>query len=227
MKSKPKLFVAVPMYGGVPHEFMESMMRLQMEPPYDLEIKFLPGDSLVARARNSLTAEFLKSDCTHLLFIDSDLVFSSDQIRAIVEADKEVIGGFYPKKKEGPLEWVCNSTIPPTPVGLDGLQEVRFMGTGFLLVRRTVFERMLEVLGEAIAFHPDHAPTTVEWDFWAVGPYRDKAGFARYLSEDWYFCQRWLDLGGKVYGHSRVILKHIGQASYPLASQMGALDATR
>ena len=218
-----KLFVAVPVYGGMPFEFVQSLMRLQARPPCNLEIKFMPGDSLVSRARNSLTAAFLKSDCTHLLFIDSDLVFSGDQILRLLEHDQPVIGGFYPKKKEGPIEWVCNAYKAKLHPGKTGLQEVRFIGTGFMLVKREVFTAMIKNLGKKIAYHPDHAPAETEWDLWPVGPYTDKKGFTRYLSEDWYFCQRWLDLGGQVFGDARVILKHVGHAVYPLASQLPEL----
>ena len=221
-----KLFVAVPVYGGVCVEFLQCLMKLQANPPCEMSLQFLPGDSLVSRARNTLTASFLKTDCTHLLFIDSDLIFSPDTVRRLIAHDKEVIGGFYPKKKQGAVEWVCNSFVegqqPPQP---DGLQSLRYMGTGFLMVRRSVFEQMIEKYGATIAYHPDPAPHTTEYDIWPVGPYTDAKGFTRYLSEDWYFCQRWLDMGGTVWGDTHIHLHHVGQAVYPLQTQMAELIA--
>jgi hypothetical protein len=222
-----KLYIAIPVYGQVPVEFMQSMMRLQNDLPCDCQIKFLPGDSLIPRARNSITAAFLKSDCTHLLFIDSDLIFSSDHIRRLMAHEKDVIGGFYPKKKEGPIEWVCNAKRGKLHPDKNALQEVRFIGTGFLMIARTVLEQMIAKHGAQIAYSPDHAPKETEWDLWPVGVHRDAKGFARYLSEDWFFCQRWIDMGGKVYGDARVILKHIGQATYPLKSQEHELLAPK
>lgn len=219
---KPNLFVAIPAYGSMPYEFLRSLMAFEVEHTMDASIRLLPGDSLVSRARNTLTAEFLKTDCTHLLFIDSDLVFDAKQVQRLLDHDLDVVGGCYPKKQQGPLEWVCN--IRPgveTPTS-DGLQEVRYIGTGFMMVKRAVFERMMAAHPE-IAYRPDPRPTETEWDFWAVGPYQDAQGFRRYLSEDWYFCQRWLDLGGKVFADTRVILKHVGQAVYPLKTQMAEL----
>lgn len=209
----------------MPFEFVKSLLELYAAPPFaELQIKFMPGDSLVSRARNSLTAAFLQTDCTHLLFVDSDLVFSGEQIQRLVEHDVDVVAGFYPKKKDGDLEWVCNALR--NEVLPSGLQEVRYMGTGFLLVKRAVFERMIERYGDEIMFHPDHTPSATEYDFWQVGVYKYPDGNRRHLSEDWYFCQRWLDLGGKIYGDTRVILRHIGHASYPLQSQMAALNPT-
>ena len=134
-----------------------------------IAVEFKTGDSLVARARNSLTSDFLKTECTHLLFIDSDLVFSAEQIGRLLAHGKEVIGGFYPKKMEGLVQWVCNGMDgKPTP-GPDGLQELRYIGTGFLLVRRDVFERVIAEYGEEIAYHPEHSPKSVEYDLWPVG----------------------------------------------------------
>lgn len=217
----PKLFIAIPSYNGVPIEFLQSMMKLQANPPCNMQLKFLPGDSLVSRARNTLTAMFLKTDCTHLLFIDSDLIFSGEQIKTLLDCNKSVIGGFYPKKKEGAIEWVCNSHKVATKPDAKGLQDVRYIGTGFLMVKRDVFKRMIKKFGKTTAYHPDSAPKEIEHDLWPVGVYD-----GRYLSEDWYFCQRWLDMGGKVYGHTRVILKHIGQAIYPLKVQVKELCQT-
>lgn len=221
---KPHVFVAVPVYGWEPVQFRQCMMKLQANPPCDIQIADLVGDSLVARARNTLSKQFLESDCTHLLFLDSDLIFSPEHIARLVSHDVDCVSGFYPKKQEGELQWVCNAKLDTLTPREDGLQEVRYMGTGFMLIKRHVFERMIAAYGRQIAYHPDSAPDKTEWDFWSVGPY-EKDGFTRYLSEDWYFCQRWLDLGGKVYGDTKVIAKHIGHAVYPLQSQMAAVEA--
>lgn len=224
--SPPNIFIGIPVYGQMPVDFVQSLLRLQSGPPVQMCVKLLPGDSLVSRARNTMTADFLKTDCTHLLFIDSDLVFSADQILRLLDHDKDVIGGFYPKKQEGDVEWVCNATIPFSTPSADGLQRLRYIGTGFMLIKRGVFERMIESIGPQIEYHPDPRPTEIEWDFWAVGTHRDAKGYARYLSEDWMFCQRWLDLGGEVWGDTHVILRHFGTASYPLKSQLSQLIAT-
>lgn len=222
---KQNLFIAVPVYGGgSPVEFWQSLMKFQAAPSCNYSLSFLPGDSLVSRARNTLTAKFLDSNCTHLLFIDSDLVFSADQIKRLLDHDREVVAGFYPKKKDGPaIEWVCNVFNGLTPPTDTGLQRIDYAGTGFLLIKREVFERMIAAYGPQLKYHPDSHPQDIEYDFWSVGVYEDKKGFRRYLSEDWFFCQRWLDLGGEIYGDTRVILRHIGTASYPLQHQEKSL----
>lgn len=209
-----KLFVALPCYGDMPAQFAQCVTRLALAPPVSLQLRFGIGDSLVSRVRNTLTADFLASDATHLLFIDSDLVFSGDHIARLVSHGEPIVGGFYPKKKDGKLEWVCNSKLDFPPPDKRGLQELRYIGTGFLMVEREVFYKMIEHSPD-MRYDADGSGRA-EHDFWRVGVHQAEDGARRYLSEDWYFCQRALDLGISIFMDTRVVLKHIGQITYPL-----------
>ena len=99
---KNKLFIATPMYGGMAHGlYIKSCLDLQTTmAKYGIEIKFsfLFNESLITRARNYLVDEFLRTDYTHMMFIDSDIHFSPQDIIALLALDKDVIGGPYPKK---------------------------------------------------------------------------------------------------------------------------------
>jgi hypothetical protein len=217
----PKLFIGLPIYAQVPADFMACLLALQACKPCELEVHFCQGDG-IARSRNQLTARFLGSDCTHLLFIDCDLIFSPEHVARIIGHDVPVVGGLYPKKQEGRVEWVINACLTPTAPDARGLQPVRYIGTGFLCVQRAVFERMIAAHPE-IAFNADYGARDVQHDLWPMGVYQYPDGSSRYLSEDWFFCQRWLDLGGEVLADTRVILKHIGPAVYPLQTQIADL----
>lgn len=229
MHSPIKLFIGLPIYSQVPAFFLQSLLALQARKPLRtpdgrdirIEIHMSQGDG-VARSRNQLTADFLASDCTHLLFIDCDLIFSAEQVARIVSHDVPLVGGLYPKKQEGPVEWVLNS-FPATEPDDNGLHPVRYIGTGFMCIQREVFERMIIRWGTEIEFTGDYGKRRREHDFWPMGVYTYPDGTRRYLSEDWYFCQRWLDLGGTVLADTRVIVKHLGPAVYPLASQEAEL----
>jgi hypothetical protein len=216
--SAKKVFIGMPIYGQVDSNFFKSCMKLVAE--FSVNACILPwvGDSLIPRARNSITARFMESDCTHLLMIDSDLIFSNDHIHRIASHSEDVIGGFYPKKKEGNIQLVCNSA-DGAEVREDGLIPVKYIGSGFIWVARRVFEAMIERHREDIEFHPDEQEKRTEWDFWPIGVYKYPDGTKRYLSEDWYFCQRALDLGFKVWGDTNIVLKHSGSAVYPLSYQ--------
>jgi len=228
-----KVFIGVPVNNEMKVHFAASLLALQADKsrqPCEFDVRFGHGDG-VARTRNNLTAEFLKSDCTHMLQIDCDLIFSVDHIRRLVSHDVDVVGGFYPKKQEGPLEWVINTFPVHSPRRPDGLQKLAYIGTGFLCVRRRVFEQMISAYPH-IAFGADYGKRDVIHDLWPMGPYcADCARAAdhlcthtpdrrRYLSEDWYFCQRWMDMGGEVFGDTGVVLKHVGPAIFPLITQI-------
>jgi len=74
---KRKLFVATPMYGGQCNGiYTRSLCDLTaLCVRYGIEVRsyFLFNESLITRARNYCTDEFLRSDAEHLLFIDSDI----------------------------------------------------------------------------------------------------------------------------------------------------------
>ena len=88
----PKLHIATPMYGGnCTAGYASSMLNLSRVMPY--EHNFVTNESLVTRARNMLTHNFLSTDCTHMLFIDADVAFDPQGIVKMVESDLPLIGG--------------------------------------------------------------------------------------------------------------------------------------
>lgn len=214
-----KLFIGVPIYGPVNSDFHQAMGVLrQCNQSNGIVIYEHIGDSLVSRARNAITRAFLESDCTHLLFIDSDLVFSLDQIVRLMEHPEDVVGGVYFKKSEGEPQMVCN-LLNQIEFKDNGLMEGKYVGTGFLRISRRVFELMIQEFGKDIWYllDPDH--TQKEYDFWRNGVYTYPDATRRYLSEDWWFCQKWRDIGGRVWIDRSVVLKHSGSALYPLSYQ--------
>jgi FkbM family methyltransferase len=223
--SAPKLFVAVPVYGAPTVGFMQSLIHLVTAAPCDLELRILNGDSLVSRARNSLTADFLASDCTHLLFLDSDLVFSPEQVGRLASHPEAIVAGLYPKKCSGPVQWVMNTLLPGEmvpPMTASGLQAVRYAGTGCLRIAREVFVELAKRHPEE-SYPTDQQPSRREQDFWRVGVYTDPQGGTRYLSEDWFFCQRAREAGYTVWMDVRVICKHTGIHTWPDAEQTAAI----
>lgn len=210
-----KLFLALPVYGGYDPLFINSLLRLQAEPPCSLIVRPCIGDSLVARARNKLAAEFMETDATHMLFIDTDLVFLPEHVGRLIGHDVPIVAGLYPKKQPS-LAWVVN-TLPSEEPDELGLQKVKYIGTGFLMIRRDVIERMIaEVPGIAYTTDAGQVKRT-EHDLFPAGPMFDpEQGTTRYHSEDWGFCRRALDLGYDVLADTRVALKHVGSCVYPL-----------
>jgi hypothetical protein len=99
-----------------------------------------------------------------MLQIDSDLLFTAKHIEDITSHDEGIVGGFYPRKSDGPLAWIANGfddgTNPPNEKGLVNLM---YMGTGFLCVKREVFEKMREKWPEDnyVADGPGNGSSTI------------------------------------------------------------------
>ncbi len=196
---------------------------------------FLPGDSLVNRARNNLAKRFLEglpgkdgagNDVVikhdWLLFLDTDLIFQPPDVDKLYQfAIKKGVGvycGTYPIKQLKP-KVVFNNIGGQVP-DAEGIVEVREAGTGFMLIHRNVFEQMQEKFKDEIEYCVDMGDPKLEqviaWDFFSVGVRFDKdLNRKRFLSEDWYFCQRWRELGGKVLMHTKTSCNHIGVYNYP------------
>jgi FkbM family methyltransferase len=238
-----KIYVAVASHFSN-HDliFLQSMMQLVLWPPVPMSFGW-SCDPSVERARNILTANFLASDCTHLLFIDADIAFSPEDVKRIASHNEDVVGGIYPlKTMESDVKWcgnghcvtaiicdtasICNAATgcagatKPDEVRPNGLQEVGCIGTGFMCIARRAFERFLEADGDKIRYAQDWPPYREEFAFWRQ-TVRNVNGKKRFLTEDWNFCYRYRELGGKIFADTRVILKHAGRAVWPLPFQQG------
>src|SRR5689334_13432227 len=137
-----KLFIGIPAYQPVYPQFFMCILDM-VRSVVGFQLGIAVGDSLVGRARNHLVADFLDTDADTLLQIDSDILFTPKHIERITSHSEPIVGGFYPRKSDGPIAWIANGfeegTHPPDERGLVNLM---YMGTGFLCVKREVFERM-------------------------------------------------------------------------------------
>lgn len=222
-----KVFIALPIYWNVDPLFAVSWIRFTQNMDFDNTIhgvmKPLIGDSAIGRARNQLTRQFLESDCTDLLFVDTDLVFSSDHVKRIVSHEEDIVGGLYCKKAQGEPQLVLNTLDTPAETKDSGLIEVKYIGTGFMRIRRSVFEKMIEAWGDDMWYAPDQEKGATEYDFWHMGVYEYPDKTRRWLSEDWWFCQKARDLGIQIFADTHILCAHSGHALYPLKDQEGKL----
>jgi len=163
---------------------------------------------------------------THLLCLDADIEFEPEDIIKMLDYNKPVVGGIYPKKK---INWdkiteLVNQTneitltseaiqaITKEPVLIllddptnninDDFIETRYTGTGILLVQRNVFEKMRTNF-------PNDIYNTIYFRYFDT---EIKDGI--YLSEDYWFCDRWRQLGGKIYVYTKFKCRHWGTYAY-------------
>ena len=205
-----KVHICMPCYGGNLTEstFMSFIKwsNTARQLGIDWTMETMTNESLITRARNTLTAKFLNNqDSTHLMFIDSDIGWEPWHLLVMLNADKDVIGGLYPMKSL-PIKWCVNGFEGAKEDG--PLQEVSKTGTGFLLIKRHVFEK-LKTHPHVVPFKNDIG-LPVELDANMKTYFDTGVRENRYYSEDWAFCENWRDLGGEVWVDKRVLLRHSG-----------------
>ncbi len=227
-----RLCIGTPCFGGnVTDHYTISLLGLQaacFRRGISLSFCLLHGDALITRARNSVVAEFLNDkSATHLLFIDADIGFSPDDVFRLLDADRDLVGGAYPVKTlnwarvrndaainpafdpASTLDYVVEQKEPLTVV--NGFVQARYVGTGFMLARRHVFESMVAHYPE-IRYQRSHASADVNIESSGLAAFFDcmiDRDSGHYLSEDFTFCKRWIDMGGELWVDLQSRLRHV------------------
>jgi hypothetical protein len=112
-KMKAHIVVGTPMFGGMCSGFysqsVSSLQRFLNEQGIAFNSINIYNESLIQRARNAMVKNAFKTDFTHFMFIDSDIRFHGNDVISLIQADKPVIAGIYPKKE---INWK-RSQMPP------------------------------------------------------------------------------------------------------------------
>jgi hypothetical protein len=233
-EKRPKIMIATPMYGGMCTGMyvlgLLNTMNVMRELKVEVRWAHMTNESLITRARNELARAFLASDCDYLMFIDADIGFDGQAIAHLLAVDDDIVCGIYPKKE---VNW--DSVKRAVAAGKEDIQdhagafvfnmvgeahvetdgrgaiEVRHGGTGFMLIKRGVFDHLAP-----------HVPTyrvssfqdletgeyvkPLTYEFFATSI--DESGAL--LSEDYHFCELFRKHGGKIHAHPFVRLTHTG-----------------
>ena len=230
-----KVFVATPMYGGVCHgQFLKSINALLLkgrDKGHEITFTDLYNESLINRARNTLTELFLRTNSEYLLFIDADQGFDADAVLRMINENLDIVGAAVPMKginwqrvekavKDGKTDlakqtgiYNVNMSQQQKDIFLknpNSVAEIEYIGTGLMLIKRDVLEILKEHVG---AYRSDQLEVgTIKkgdtvYDFWktVVDPKSE-----RLLSEDYNFCKLWKDQGGKIYLAPYVKVVHAG-----------------
>ena len=215
-----RVHICMPCYGGQLTEstFMSFIKWANAcrQLGIDWTVETMTNESLISRARNTLTAKFLQTEgSTHLMFIDADIGWEPWHLLVLLDAQKDVIGGLYPMKSL-PVKW-CVNGIPGKPEEPDGkLIEVTKTGTGFMLIKRDVFEKLNA--HPAVRHFNNDIGLPKELDPFMKTYFDTAVREGRYYSEDWTFCENWRDLGGQIFVDKRVLLKHTGTYVFDYAT---------
>jgi hypothetical protein len=218
---KKKLFIPVICYNHTANtEYMMSLIALtHVLKNSGIEFVLYPivFDSLVSRARNAAVAQFLHSDCTDLIFIDSDIEFDPESVIKLLRHGKEVVAGVYAKKYyvldrvfqgEEIVDFVISGNVE---LNSQGLIECTYAPTGFLMINRSVFQKMMSAYPH-LKYRNDidgYGNLDTFYDFFHVSV---RNGILE--SEDWGFCSLWRELGGKILIDPTICLGHVGWTTF-------------
>tara|TARA_R110002012_G_scaffold306196_1_gene510725 strand:- start:24 stop:842 length:819 start_codon:yes stop_codon:yes gene_type:complete len=238
---KNSFFVATPVHSDVSIHYLQACLDFQKECfKKDILVSFqLMKSSLVTQGRNLCVSGFMESNHTHLLFIDSDIDFLAESVFKMADCSKDVISVAYPLKtfnwekgwrkiQEGKIKSVedlRDKAFYQYPMKVadekniiikDGVIEVTHSPTGCMLIKRSVIERMIEA-------YPDKE---IKQGTIINGELMDRRYFYNlfdtdfdpktktYLGEDFAFCKRWKDIGGKCHALVTEKITHAGEHCY-------------
>ena len=232
---RPSIMIATPMYGGMctGHYVAGLLSTINKLKSVGVPVYWaqMMNESLITRARNELARLFLEKGFDYLMFIDADISFDGHAVAQLMAADRDIICGIYPKKE---VDWkqikkavkagkedienyggafVMNMAGEKQESDDDGVIEVRHGGTGFMLIKRKVFEDLMpHVPTYRVSSHKENGeyikPLTHEFFATSI----DETGAL--LSEDYHFCDLWRKHGGKIFANPFIKLEHVGTYVY-------------
>jgi hypothetical protein len=232
---RSKIMIGTPLYGGsiMGNYLLSISSTMQWAAKIGVEInpQFIFGATYVHLARNMIANAFMKSDCTHLIFVDADQGWMASNFFELVLQEKDIVGGLYSKRRRNwkavkaaalagvPAEMLahCSGEFPMHPLkghditlGLEP-QMVLTLPTGFMCITRKPFEAFMQA-------HPDKQTTPGNpghfgWEFFEAGV-RTYEGSKGFDSEDNYFCKDMNLLGFPTWFCPWMLISHFGQELY-------------
>lgn len=213
--SNQHVHFSIPLLDGkVSDAFLVAMMKFVVISK-DLGIQFsidtMKYDALITRVRNNLVARFMTNPhATHLMFLDSDMIFDAEYIVRLLIARKDIVGAVYPMK-----------TLPPTydfnplenPDGETDLISVSELSTGFMMIKKGAISKMMDSHPELKYIDKEMVKEAMPYTYALFDTSIDVMN--NYLAEYQTFSRRWTDLGGKLYADVGLKIDHIGQVAFP------------
>lgn len=216
-----KVVFAIPTIdGAIRSECMLSLMtaqRLLFEAKIESDVLVIADCPYLPTARNTLAAMFLRDpEATDLFFIDSDVGFDAMAVIRMVNRPEEIVAGIYPLKRDSGGWPVVMQTRDGIPIGREGLIEADFLPTGFMRIKRSALERLMEAYpclryADSVVETMGDGTLREAWDFFHMGIDFERQ---RWTTEDYAFCQRWRELGGRLWIDPDIDFQHVGRKAY-------------
>jgi len=227
--------LSTPCYGGMClQKYAESILNLQIlaaQAGVQLYIDTLENESLVQRARNVAVGRFMqKSNADYFMFIDADIHFDPASVIRLMQSGHDLSVACYPKKfvdwnqaanavkkgDERSMEMLSASLVVNFGAHkveiVNGFAPVLDGPTGFMVIKRSVFQQMEKKYPELNCVN-DHQNRDFD-TYHACFDCMIDPDNRRYLSEDYAFCRRWQQMGGKIYADTQTTLGHVGNLPF-------------
>lgn len=203
--------IAIPAYTGTIHlgtmrSLFTDLLELQARGD-EWTIHDECGNALIADARALIVSQFLASNCDTLVFVDSDVSWEKGALLKIIDAKVDMVAGIYPQRRD-PINYCVKWINKPDLVAVDGLLEVEGVPAGFMKVSRSQIEKMIEQYPDS-EFYVEAAPNKKCWALFAdyrIGKHK--------MGEDYAFCKRWTEMGGKVWIDPEIKMGHVGNKTF-------------
>ena len=209
-----KVMVAIPAYTGTIHlgtmrSLFTDLLALQARGD-QWTVQDECGNGLIAHARALIVAQFLKSECDVLVFVDSDVCWQAGALLKLIDYPVDMVAGLYPQRRDPInfcLNWTAQGELWADPE--TGLLESNGVPAGFMKLSRTQLEAMVEQYTDT-EFYCENAPGQKAWHLF--GDYR----IGKHLmGEDYAFCRRWRDMGGRIWVDPEIEMGHVGFKTFP------------
>ena len=204
-----KLFIGIPAYDGKLNIKTAFALAQLMPKAAQLGVSVFLSDlsncSIITMARNALVHEFLKTDATELLFIDSDVIVNPDDILRLMaqSGGKDITAGMYPRRAKDEKFFADLHYTDSGDLEFEGsMMRVKRAPTGFMLIQRHVLEQLVFAHPEWMYEKSPTEQMSAVFDFAIVD--------GKYVGEDYLFCDRATKMGFTVYIDVDISLPHIG-----------------
>lgn len=217
-----KIIIGCPSFDHVSADFAMSLAALMGTIAQDRALRrefrislFNPKGTIIDHARNQCVTAAQDMGATHILFLDSDMVFPPDTLNRLASHHVSVVGGDYPSRY--PPHQMNGRPLDSQPQLISGgLLGMKTLPMGCLLVKLSVFTDILTWRSA----HPDH----ILGGHAPIFQYRTGNTNADTLSEDSRFCNEARLAGHTVWMDPFVTrtLGHVGVAIHRYNDGLGA-----
>lgn len=210
-----RIMIAIPTGSGNP-EYTNNltMNRAIMEASergWKVDLMYRAWDSMITRARDVLFSQFVASDCTDMFFLDDDLGARPGSFARLMSHDVDLVGGAYRGRRDLE-EYVIRALDGHLQIDKsNGLMEVEAVATGFMRITRKAAEAMVAVDPDAW-YYDSTAPAGMKV-YSIFDNHFDRANRQKW-SEDYWFCKKYRDIGGRVWIDPFLTLDHTGKKTF-------------